>query len=98
MITEKGVFIEKMKVQTKKFTLDIVAFYDGLPRNNIYFRIGDQLLRSGTFVGADYRTSCRARSEAEFYSEISTVIEAGDESVFGWNCLLNRKGAMQEPH
>ena len=81
-MTEKELFIEKMKARTKKFALDIIAFYDGLPKNNLCYRLGDQLLRSGTSVGANYRASCRAQSQAEFCSKISIVIEEGDEYGF----------------
>jgi four helix bundle protein len=82
MKTQKEEFIDKMKTRTKRFALDVIAFVDSLPQNNTCFRLGDQLLRSGTSVGANYRASCRARSRAEFYSKISTVIEEGDESGF----------------
>jgi four helix bundle protein len=90
-MTEKEIFIEKMKSRTKKFALNIIDFYDKLPKNNICYRLGDQLLRSGTSVGANYRASCRARSQAEFFSKISTVIEEGDESGF-WLELFIESG------
>lgn len=90
-MTEKEVFIEKMRARTKKFALDIIVFCDSLPRNNICYRLGDQLLRSGTSVGANYRASCRARSQAEFYSKISTVVEEGDESGFWLELFIESK-------
>jgi four helix bundle protein len=90
-MTEKEEFIEKMKVRTKKFALDVVVFCDGLPKNNTNYRMGDQLLRSGTSVGANYRASCRARSRAEFFSKISIVIEEGDECGF-WLELFIESG------
>ncbi len=99
MMTEKEVFIEKMKDRTKKFALDIIAFCDDLPRNNICYRLGDQLLRSGTSVGANYRASCRARSGAEFYSKISNVIEEGDESGFWMELFIeSKKRDTEEAH
>ena len=90
-MTEKELFIEKMKARTKKFALDIIAFYNDLPKNNLCYRLGDQLLRSETSVGANYRASCRARSQAEFYSKISIVIEEGDECGF-WLELFIESG------
>lgn len=44
--------------------------------------IGKQLLRSATSVAANYRSACRARSQSEFFSKISIVIEEADESMF----------------
>lgn len=90
-MTDKEIFIEKMKARTKKFALDIIAFCSDLPKETINYRLGDQLLRSGTSVGANYRASCRARSQAEFYSKISIVIEEGDESGF-WLELFIESG------
>ncbi|WP_153631727.1 four helix bundle protein [Prolixibacter sp. SD074] len=92
-MTEKELFIQKMKARTKRFALDIIAFCSQLPKNNVGYRIGDQLLRSGTSVGANYRASCRARSQAEFYSKISIVVEEGDESGF-WLELLIESNQM----
>ena len=98
-MTEKEMFIENMKARTKRFALDIIAFCDDLPKSNVCYRLGDQLLRSGTSVGANYRASCRARSQAEFYSKISTLIEEGDESGF-WLELFIESGKrdIEESH
>jgi len=40
-----------------------------------------------TLVASNYRASCRARSEAEFFSKISIVVEESDETLF-WLELL----------
>jgi four helix bundle protein len=58
---EKEIFINQMKTSTKRFALDIIAFCDNLPQNNSCYRIGGQLLRSGTSLGANYRAACRSR-------------------------------------
>lgn len=92
-MTEKELFIQKMKARTKQFALDIIAFCSLLPKNHVGYRVGDQLLRSGTSVGANYRASCRARSRAEFYSKISIVIEEGDESGFWLELLIESNQA-----
>ncbi len=44
--------------------------------------MGKQLLRSATSVAANYRAACRARSQAEFFSKISIVVEEADETLF----------------
>ncbi|MDQ3069480.1 MAG: four helix bundle protein [Acidobacteriota bacterium] len=45
--------------------------------------IADQLCRSATSTGANYRVACRARSKREFISKIGIALEEADESV-GW--------------
>ena len=56
--------------------------------------IGNQLLRAGTSVGANYRAACRARSGADFISKIGIVLEEADETVF-WLELLSDSGLVR---
>lgn len=58
------------------------------PKNEEAFIIKKQLLRSSFSVAANYRAVCRARSDAEFFSKLSIVVEESDEVVF-WLELLN---------
>ncbi len=80
--TEKGAFIEKMKLKTKQFAIDIIHFCDALPKSQACRTISFQLIRSATSTGANYRASCRARSKAEFRSKISITVEEADESQY----------------
>jgi four helix bundle protein len=57
--------------------------------------IGRQLLRSGTSVAANYPSSCRAKSKADFIAKMSIVEEAADESLF-WMELLVEAGLVEE--
>ncbi len=57
--------------------------------------IGRQLLRSATSVAANYRAACRARSNAEFFSKISIVVEEADECLF-WIELLQEAGIVSK--
>jgi four helix bundle protein len=45
-------------------------------------RLSDQLFRSGTRVGANYRSAARARSHLDFINKIGFVVEEADESVY----------------
>jgi four helix bundle protein len=53
--------------------------------------LGDQLIRSGTSVGANYRAACRARSHREFLAKLGIVEEEADESIF-WLDLMSECG------
>jgi four helix bundle protein len=46
--------------------------------------IGKQLVRSTTSVGANYRSACRARSNADFIAKLGIVEEEADESQMKW--------------
>ncbi|MFN2107829.1 MAG: four helix bundle protein [Candidatus Promineifilaceae bacterium] len=78
---------EAMKQRTKQFSVNVIGFCESLPDRYTARRIGDQLLRSGTSVGANYRAARRARSRKEFISKLGTVEEEADESLF-WMELL----------
>ena len=73
---------EELKTRTKIFALDIVDLYEQMPKtvpNNKFF---DQLIRSGSSVGANYRAACRAKSTADFINKLKIVEEEADESVY----------------
>jgi four helix bundle protein len=73
---------EELKERTKKFALRIINLVKALPKNNVGFVVGGQLLRCGTSVASNYRAVCRSRSRAEFISKLGVVIEEADESAF----------------
>jgi len=50
--------------------------------------IVNQLIRSSSSVAANYRAATCARSDAEFLSKISIVLEESDESRFWLEYLL----------
>lgn len=80
--------IDALKQRTKEFALRIIKLFQALPKNEEARIVGKQLLRSATSVAANYRATCRARSEAEFFSKISIVVEEADESLF-WLEILH---------
>jgi len=81
-------FAEIMRNRTKKFVVDNIKFFRTLPKTEEAKIIGRQLLRSSSSVGANYRAACRARSQAEFHSKLSIVVEEADESAFWMEILV----------
>ena len=82
----------ELLTRTKAFALRILKLVDHLPRTTSGRAIGNQLVRSGTSVGANYRAACRARSRAEFAAKLGTVLEEADESLY-WLELI-REGKL----
>ncbi|RKR84754.1 four helix bundle protein [Mucilaginibacter gracilis] len=80
-------FVEQFQKRTKKFVVDNIKLFRKLPNTEEARIVGRQLLRSSSSVGANYRAACRARSQAEFHSKLSIVVEEADESVF-WMEIL----------
>jgi len=81
-MTEKEVFIEKMKKRTKKFAVDVILFCDSLNIKKASSVITYQLVKSATSTGANYRAACKSRSKNEFFSKICIVVEEADESEY----------------
>lgn len=72
----------QLKVLTKAFALAIVRLVEEFPNKRAGWVIGDQLMRSGTSVGANYRSACRARSRKDFVAKMGIVEEEADESDY----------------
>jgi len=92
---EKVEFAELLRDRTKAFALRVIKLYQNLPKNEEARIIGKQLLRSSTSITANYRASCRARSNAEYYAKICIVVEEADESLF-WIEILSEANIMSE--
>lgn len=80
---------DELKQRTKAYGLRILKLVESLPRTFIARRLGDQLLRAGTAVGANYRAAARAKSRADFISKMGTVEEECDESLFWMEMLID---------
>src|ERR1041385_3067149 len=76
-----------LKQRTKTFALRIIKLYSALPRRGEAKVLGNQILRSGTSVGAHYREACRAKSNADFISKVEGALQELDETSY-WLELL----------
>jgi four helix bundle protein len=90
-----GLDAEELKVRTKQLGLRIIKVIEALPPSKAANVIGNQLLRSGTSIGANYRAACRARSKPDFVSKASIAIEEADESLY-WMELLAEAGIIPQ--
>ena len=82
---------QEFKNRTKKLALRIISLVESLPNTKSAVVIGNQLLRSGTSVGANYRAACRAKSTADLIHKLSIVEEEGDESLYWMELLVAAK-------
>ena len=85
----------ELLARTKAFSLRILKLVDHLPRTTSSRAIGNQLVRSGTSIGANYRAACRARSRAEFAAKLGIVAEEADETIY-WLELIRDGNLLPE--
>lgn len=60
----------------------MIKFCSDFPRNAAGFETAKQLIRSAGSVGANYRATVRAKSNADFIYKIQIVLEEADESHY----------------
>ena len=85
-----------LQYRTKQFSLAIVSFYSTLPKGEVYYTLGKQLLRCGTSVGANTRAAYRGRSKKEFSAKLGIVIEEADECIFWLDLLESQENIKKE--
>lgn len=85
---------EDFKKRTKQFALRVIRLVSELPKNQAGRVIGNQLIRCGTSVAANYRAACRAKSRPDFINKLGIVEEEADEAIF-WMELIVESGLMK---
>jgi four helix bundle protein len=71
----------------------IIKLVESLPRTLVGKRIGDQLLRSGTSVGANYEEAQGAESKSNFAHKLQIALKEVRESN-DWLRLLAKAGTL----
>jgi four helix bundle protein len=80
--------VEKnLRERTIQFALRIIRLYLAIPERSATRILGNQILKSGTSVGAHYREAQRAKSNADFISKIEGALQELDETSY-WLELL----------
>ena len=87
---------DDLQRRTKQFALRVFKLVDALPRTPAGRTISNQLVRSATSVGANYRAACRARSRMEFAAKLGIALEEADESLY-WLELVRDGRLLSEP-
>lgn len=87
---------QELKDRTKHFGLDVIKLVESLPRTQTARTIGNQLLRSGMSVGANYRAACRGKSKADFVAKAGISLEEADECLYWMELLQEAKIIPQD--
>ncbi len=75
-------FGEKLELRTKDFAIRIIKLSANIPRTDEGRVIKNQISKSGTSVGANYREANRARSAADFRNKIKISESEASETVY----------------
>ena len=91
MQNDKENFKKEFKKRLYAFSLKLIEFLDTLPNDSITRRLGDQLLRSGTSVLANYIEGQSASSRKDFTNYFNISLKSANESKV-WLALLRDSG------
>jgi len=79
---ENKEFSKKLEQRTKAFAIRIIRLSSLLPDNVEGKIIRNQLTKSGTSIGANYREANRARSRADFKNKIKICESEANETCY----------------
>jgi len=81
-------FAKKLEERTRKFAVDIIRISSKLPDLPESRVIKNQLTKSGTSIGANYREANRARSRADFINRIKICESDASETQY-WLAVIS---------
>jgi len=94
--------MQDLKKRTQKFALDCWYLCEKIPKSREYNAFVNQLIRSSSSVGANWRASQRSKSDKDFINKLKIVEEEVDESMY-WleifmEILVDNKGELLKLH
>jgi four helix bundle protein len=85
---------DDLKKRLKIFALRIIKLSESLPNNITGKTLGNQVIRSGTSPGANYRSACLGKSDKDFLNKLKMVEEELDETLY-WLELIVESGLVK---
>jgi four helix bundle protein len=85
-----------LKLRTIEFTVRIMNFVETLPDTRSTRIISDQILRSSSSVGANYRAARRSKSQKDFINKLKIVEEETDETHYWLEVLQKRRCGSED--
>ena len=84
-------FSRKLEKRTRKFGVKIIRLSPGLPNTPECLVIRNQIAKSGTSIGANYREANRARSRADFKNKIKICESEASETQYWIEVIVEAK-------
>ncbi len=96
MQNDKAKFKNEFKKRLYDFALKLITFLDGLPKDSVSKTLGNQLLRSGTSIVANYVEGQAASSRKDFTNFFNISLKSANESKLWLALLRDSKRAKPE--
>lgn len=82
--------------RTLEFGKRIIHLCKALPKNTINFKLIDQLVRSGTSMGANYREANETETKKDFKFRIRICRKEGKETIYWLNLIIEANPEFKE--
>ena len=79
-----------LEERTLNFSKSLIRFCNLLPKNQINFKLIDQLIRSGTSVGANYREANETDTKNDFRNRIRISKKEAKETLYWLDLVLEQ--------
>jgi four helix bundle protein len=89
-------FSKTLEQRTKKFALQIIRLSSLLPKSQEARVIRNQMTKSGTSIGANYREANRARSRADFINKIKICEAEASETQYWLEIIIETNWLLKE--
>ncbi|MDO4982722.1 MAG: four helix bundle protein [Eubacteriales bacterium] len=78
-----------LREKSKQFAIDIIDVCRDMRNNRIEYSLVDQLLRSGTSIGANVHEAQFAQGKKDFISKFEIALKECNESLYWLDILLS---------
>jgi len=82
---------QEFKLRIYKYILRLVKFLSSLPKDLVIGKIIDQLMRSGTSIGANYFEAYAASSKKDYQNFFRYSLKSANETLFWLSVLRDAK-------
>ena len=84
-------FSKELEKRTRKFAVSIIRISSAFPSTPEGMAIRNQITKSGTSIGANYREANRARSKADFKNKIKICESEASETQYWIEVIVDAK-------
>ena len=89
-------FSKELEKRTKKFSVKIINLSSKLPNTAERIVIRNQITKSGTSIGANYREANHARSKPDFKNKIKICESEASETQYWLEVIVEAKMMLWE--
>lgn len=82
-------FSKQLEERTKKFAISVIRLSVLLPNTPEGKILRNQITKSGTSIGANYREASRARSNADFINKIRICESEANETIYWLEIIID---------